>query len=134
MGALMIDAVKYGTLLAEHLPRVIRTQKDFAYYAEVLERLDAKGRAQSPEERMLCNLIARLVEDYEEATVPAPQHDPHEMLRHLMEENGLKQADLLEVFGSRSVASNVVNGHRQISKAHARKLAVYFAVPADLFL
>ena len=42
--------------------------------------------------------------------------------------------DLLEVFGSRGVASEVVNGKRAISKAQARKLAAIFHVPADLFL
>jgi len=38
------------------------------------------------------------------------------------------------VFGSRSVASDVINGKREPSKAHIRKLAELFRVPADLFL
>ena len=55
-------------------------------------------------------------------------------LRSLMEERGLRQRDLLEVFGSRGIASEVVSGKRAISKAQARKLAEPFHVPADLFL
>jgi HTH-type transcriptional regulator/antitoxin HigA len=54
-------------------------------------------------------------------------------LRSLMEEHGLRQPDLLDVFGSRGIASEVVNGKRAISKAQAKKLAGLFHVPADLF-
>jgi len=51
-----------------------------------------------------------------------------------MQQKGLRQADLLPVFGSRSVASNVLNGKREISKNHARRLADFFNLPADLFI
>jgi HTH-type transcriptional regulator/antitoxin HigA len=51
-----------------------------------------------------------------------------------MEEHGLRQRHLLDVFGSRGVASEVVNGKRAISKAQAKKLAALFHVPADLFV
>ena len=51
-----------------------------------------------------------------------------------MQEHGLRQRDLLPIFGSRGVASDVVNGKRAISKAQAKKLAPRFHVPADLFL
>jgi HTH-type transcriptional regulator/antitoxin HigA len=51
-----------------------------------------------------------------------------------MEEHGLRQRDLLDVFGSRGIASEVVSGKRSISKAQAKKLAELFHVPADLFL
>jgi HTH-type transcriptional regulator/antitoxin HigA len=50
-----------------------------------------------------------------------------------MEEHGLRQRDLLDVFGSRGIASEVVSGKRAISKSQAKKLAVLFHVPADLF-
>jgi HTH-type transcriptional regulator/antitoxin HigA len=51
-----------------------------------------------------------------------------------MEERNLRQADLLPVFGSRSVASDVLNGKRSISKAHARGLAQFFHVSPSLFI
>jgi HTH-type transcriptional regulator/antitoxin HigA len=50
-----------------------------------------------------------------------------------MEEHGLRQRDLLDVFGSRGIASEVVNGKRASSKAQAKKLAELCHVPADLF-
>ena len=51
-----------------------------------------------------------------------------------MQEHGLRQRDLLDVFGSRGIASEVVSGKRAISKAQAKKLAALFHVSADLFL
>jgi HTH-type transcriptional regulator/antitoxin HigA len=45
-----------------------------------------------------------------------------------------RQRDLIPVFGSSSVVSDVLNGKRSISKAHARKLAEFFHVPAGLFI
>jgi len=51
-----------------------------------------------------------------------------------MEDRGVRQRDLISVFGSSSVVSDVLNGKRGISKAHARKLAEHFDVPASLFI
>jgi HTH-type transcriptional regulator / antitoxin HigA len=51
-----------------------------------------------------------------------------------MEQRGLRQVDLVPIFGSSGYVSDVVNGRRGISKAHAKKLAAFFKVGADLFL
>lgn len=51
-----------------------------------------------------------------------------------MEHRGLRQADMLPVFGSRSVASAVLSGKREPSKTHIRKLADFFKLsPAAFF-
>jgi HTH-type transcriptional regulator/antitoxin HigA len=49
-----------------------------------------------------------------------------------MEQHDLKQADPLSIFGSRSVASAVLGGKRELSKAHIRKLAEFFHVSPEL--
>jgi HTH-type transcriptional regulator/antitoxin HigA len=56
------------------------------------------------------------------------------MLRYLMEQRGLRQADLVPVLGSRSQVSDAVTGRRAISKAQAKKLAAYFHTSPDLFI
>jgi HTH-type transcriptional regulator/antitoxin HigA len=56
------------------------------------------------------------------------------MLAYLMEQRGLRQSDLVPIFKSRGYVSDVVNGKRAISKAHARQLAEYFKVSTDLFI
>jgi HTH-type transcriptional regulator/antitoxin HigA len=52
----------------------------------------------------------------------------------MIEERGLKQADLVDAIGSRSQVSDIVNGRRGISKAQAKKLAAYFRVNIEIFL
>lgn len=51
-----------------------------------------------------------------------------------MEDRGLRQKDLITVFGSSSVVSDVLTGKREISKQHARGLAEFFSVPVSLFI
>jgi HTH-type transcriptional regulator/antitoxin HigA len=75
-----------------------------------------------------------LVRQFEESKYPLGQAGPLEALRVLMESRDLRQRDLVSVFGSSSVVSDALNGKRSISKAHARKLAEYFHVPASLFI
>jgi HTH-type transcriptional regulator/antitoxin HigA len=56
------------------------------------------------------------------------------MLQYLMEQRGLKQADLVPVIGSRAQVSDIVNGKRGISKAQAKKLAAFFHTSVELFI
>lgn len=98
-----------------------------------LEQLDTRGRALTPEEESLAELTL-LVRQFEESQYPLGHAGPLEALRVLTEDRGLRQRDLIPVFGSSSVASDVFNGKRSISKAQARKLAEYFHVPASLFI
>ena len=75
-----------------------------------------------------------LVRQFEESKYHLGHAEPLEALRILMEDRGIRQRDLIPVFGSSSIVSDVLNGKRSISKAHTRKLAEYFHVPASLFL
>jgi HTH-type transcriptional regulator / antitoxin HigA len=131
-----ISPIKYGRLLAKALPKVIETREEFDRYVEMMEQLDRRaeaGERLSPEEETLLALLEQLVKDYDDK-IELPKLSPRRIVLHLMEHKGLRQADLLAVFGSRSVASDVLNARREISKAHARKLADYFRLPADLFI
>jgi HTH-type transcriptional regulator/antitoxin HigA len=60
--------------------------------------------------------------------------EPVDALKQLMEDRGLRQRDLIPVFGSSSVASDVITGKREISKQHARRLAEFFSVPVSVFI
>ena len=60
--------------------------------------------------------------------------NPRVALRELMREHELKQTDMLDIFGSQGVVSQVLNGKREISKAQARRLATRFRLPIDIFI
>jgi HTH-type transcriptional regulator/antitoxin HigA len=128
-----IDSARYGKLCAAVIPKIIESDEEFDRLAEVMETLDFKPNP-TPEEEALSALLAKLIEDYDDRHHPLPDVPPDKMVAFLMDQRGLRQADLLPVFGSRSVASDVLGGKRLPSKAHIRKLADFFSVPADLFL
>jgi HTH-type transcriptional regulator/antitoxin HigA len=128
----VIDKVAYAELLAEALPRVIQSDSENERLIAEMERIDGLPRA-TREQKALSELMALLVEDYERRYDPG-HAEPLEALKHLMEDRGLRQRDLVPVFGSSSVASDVLNGKREISKRHARGLADLFSVPAGIFI
>ena len=85
------------------------------------------AKSLSREERELADLLTLLIEDFEERHYSLPKATPLEMLAFLMEQHGLKQKDLVDVFGTRSIVSEVVNGKRELNKEHIRKLSERFA-------
>jgi len=129
-----IDPARYKRLLSRAMPVVIETKEENERMLAVVEKLMEKGEAISPEEEKLLKLLARLIEDFEEQYYHPGEATPLEVLQHLMESRGAKQNHLWEIFGSKGIASEVLNGKRGISKTHARALADYFHVPADLFI
>ncbi len=116
------------------LPRVITTKRENERILAALEELDTRDRELTPEEESLAELMTLLVRQFEDSKYPLGHAEPLEALRVLTEDRGLRQRDLIPVFGSSSVASDVFNGKRSISKAQARRLAEYFHVPASLFI
>jgi HTH-type transcriptional regulator / antitoxin HigA len=134
MAVTTINEAAYGKLLARALPSVIKTERENERMIAELERIDTSGRPLTPEEEKLAELMTLLVRQFEESRYPLGHAEPVEALQVLMEERGLRQRDLIPVFGSSSVVSDVLNGKRSISKAHARKLAEFFHVPIGIFV
>ncbi|MGA2181550.1 MAG: helix-turn-helix domain-containing protein [Bryobacteraceae bacterium] len=131
---LEVDPRRYGRLLARKLPAVIRTEEENERLIAELEQFDKRHDELTPEEREYSELLTVLIEAFEDVNYALEGSTPDSRLRSLMEEHGLRQRDLLDVFGSRGIASEVVSGKRAISKAQAKKLAEAFHVPADVFL
>jgi HTH-type transcriptional regulator/antitoxin HigA len=92
-----------------------------------------RGDVLSREELTLRELLEQLVKVYDNR-IELPKPPPDDMIRYLMEEQGLKQADLVPIFGAPSIASDVINGKREPSKAHIRKAAEFFHISPAAFL
>ncbi len=99
----------------------------------VIDRLlDIPDRSEAEEEYLMA--LTDLVEIYENAHVVIPPVSGVDLLRYLMEENGLTQADLVSDFGTRSIVSEVLAGKRHLALTHITRLAERFGVPADVFI
>ncbi len=130
------DHHAYANLLVEYLPGVIRTEDENEKALAFADRLMKKGENKlSPEEDRLLDLLVTLIEDFEEKAYPMGETpNPAVAVRELMREHELKQTDMLDIFGSQGVVSQVLNGKREISKAQARKLSERFRLPIDVFI
>ena len=132
----VLDEKKYGRLLGKHRPRRIQMPEEHERLSAMLQELDGEQekRELDAEELEIQELLALLVTEYEDRVVADPDDSPLETLKSLMEDQGLRAVDLVEVFGSQAVASQVLNGHREISKSHARRLADRFKLSVDAFI
>ena len=123
----------YRALLKKVPPKVIRTEKENQAYTEILYDLDRRSRSLSQAEKGLADLLTLLIEDFEGKRYQLPRSEPLDVLRFLMEQHGLLQKDLIEIFGTPSIVSEVLNGKRELNKQHIKRLAARFHVSPELF-
>jgi HTH-type transcriptional regulator/antitoxin HigA len=112
---------------------MIETEAEYRYFLTLVEQYTFK-KDLTPEEKTLYQLLVTLIEVYENEHYPIESSSPHEILQHLMEVNGTRQADLIGVIGSSGVVSEIVNGKRMISKTQAKALGDYFNLSPSLFI
>ena len=124
---------EYSALLRKVPPKVIRSEEENEAYSEVLYELDRRSKHLSTAEKDLAALLTLLIEDFEERHYRLPKARPVEALHFLMEQHGLRQKDMVDVFGTPSVVSEVLSGRREINKEHIRRLCQRFHVSPELF-
>ncbi|MBI1789025.1 MAG: helix-turn-helix domain-containing protein [Acidobacteria bacterium] len=127
--ALAVDERRYARLLRQSLPRPIRTEREYEAMKQRLLAVDELD-APSPEQEELAELLAILIQKYEDRHYPLDDlSTPRERLLALMQERASSQSEVSRALGSRSQASGILTGRRSISKTQAMKLADYFRTP-----
>ena len=125
-------AANYAALLSETRPEVIRDEKQNQDYIRRLEKLTSKKSVNRAEEKLI-ELLVVLIDDFEAKHYPVPDASPVAIVRHLMEAHNLRQKDLLDVFGTESIASEVLHGKRELTRDHIRRLSARFGVSPAVF-
>jgi HTH-type transcriptional regulator/antitoxin HigA len=125
---------EYAALLSSTLPAVIRSEAENARYIAMLEELDSKGHRKTAAERRMADLLTLLIENFEEKHYALKASSPVDVLNELMLANGLKQKDMLDVFGTPSIVSEVLHGKRQLTTEHIRRLSRRFHVSPEVFI
>jgi HTH-type transcriptional regulator / antitoxin HigA len=125
---------EYAALLSSTLPAVIRSEAENERYIAVLEELDGKGNQMTAAERRMAELLTLLIEDFEDKHYALKASKPVEILTELMAANHLKQKDLLDIFGSPSIVSEVLHEKRQLTTEHIRRLSRRFHVSPEVFI
>jgi len=117
--------------------RPLRSERAYDAAVTVLDTLAVRPEGSlDPGEQDYLDTLTMLVEAYdrEHYGINTEQRDPLTMLKYLMQESEMTQAELGRLLGNRALASLILNGHRQLSKSHIRKLADHFKVSPALFL
>ena len=115
--------------------RPIRNDKDHRNALAEIERLWGTP-VESPEGDKL-EILVTLVETYEERRWPIKgrrRFDPVDVLRYTIDELGHSQAELAEILGSRSRASEVLARRRPLTLDMIQKIAASWKIPADLLV
>jgi HTH-type transcriptional regulator/antitoxin HigA len=112
--------------------KILKTQ---AEYESALRRIEALMDAGpgSPEEEEL-ELLALLVEKYEDEHYPIDLPDPVEAIKFRMDQDGLEPKDMIKYLGSQSKVSEVLNYKRTLSLSMMRALHHGLGIPAEVLL
>jgi HTH-type transcriptional regulator / antitoxin HigA len=122
----------YTALLTKTPPKIIRSEEENEYYIGVLEEMERRGNLDD-DEKDIAELLTVLIERFEDEHYQLRPSTPLEVVAELMEANGLRQKDLVDVFGTESVVSEVLNGKRELNKDHIKRLSSRFNVSPELF-
>ena len=106
--------------------KVIKTDDQYEATLAVAEQLIACDPDIGTDEAERLELLSLLIEDYEKRNFPFRKPDPIGAIRFRMEEQGLRQADLAPLLGSRSRVSEVLAGKRPLTVQMIRALSTAF--------
>jgi HTH-type transcriptional regulator/antitoxin HigA len=110
--------------------RPIRSEADHRDALQEIERLWGSPRGTPAGDKL--DVLATLVEDYEERTFPIAAADPVEILHAAITDMGRSQAELARLLGSRARASEILSRKRPLNLAQIRAISEAWHLPIAL--
>lgn len=111
----------------------IASKRDYTTAVDCLNRLlDAGGADESHPLAALVALLGERIAAWEQRAHPMPEADEAQVLRFLLTQHGLTQADLPEV-GSQGVVSEILAGKRRLNVRQIEALAARFGTSPAVF-
>lgn len=114
--------------------KLIKTQTEYHSYRGEVERLALADPSPESAEGARLEVLALLVEEYEKARFKFETPSPIEAIQFRMHEQGLRQADLVPYFGSRSRVSEVLAGKRPLTVQMIRELSAGLGISAGVLV
>ena len=112
--------------------KILKTEKEYDASLERIEALMDAPPGSAEEEEL--ELLALLVEKYEQEHYPIELPDPVEAIKFRMEQEGLTRKDMIKYLGSQSKVSEVLNYKRPLSLTMIRALNVGLNIPAEVLI
>ncbi|HPR18167.1 MAG TPA: ImmA/IrrE family metallo-endopeptidase [Candidatus Cloacimonadota bacterium] len=111
-------------------PKLIKSEKDYKEALDSLDKLMEQDELNESERNAL-ELLAHLIEEYEDKQFPTSLPDPIEAIKFRMEQAGLKQKDLIPFLGDKSQASLVLNKKKPLTLSMVRALHDGLDIPLE---
>ena len=112
--------------------KLIKTEKDYQKALKRLEILfDAKPHTKAGDE---LDILAFLIERYEEEHYHIDAPDPIEAIKFRMEQMGYKQKDLAEIIGYKGRVSEILNRKRKLTLEMVRNLHEKMNIPLEALI
>ncbi|MEH2339465.1 helix-turn-helix domain-containing protein [Nostoc sp.] len=122
----------YIELLQAFPPRPIKTEEELFATQKIIDSLIDSAPLTSDEEDYL-NVLGTLVYEFEQTQQPVPDIYGVDLLRVLIEENGLLQKDLVPIFKTESIISAILKKRRKLTTRHIEELAEFFHISPAVF-
>jgi len=107
--------------------KAIKTEHD---YNEALKRLEVIFDSGGDE----LEVLAILIENYENEHYPIEMPDPIEAIKFRMEQLGYNQDDLAKIIGLQNPASEIMDKKRKLSLKMIRQLHEKLNIPTDVLI
>jgi HTH-type transcriptional regulator/antitoxin HigA len=110
----------------------IKTETDYQFTLKRFESLfDASiGTPESDE----ADILAVLIDEFEDKNYPIELHDPIEAIKIRMEEMQLKQIDLVDAIGGKSRVSEILNRKRKLTVEMIRNLTTRLNISPSVLI
>ncbi|MBE0647611.1 MAG: transcriptional regulator [Bacteroidales bacterium] len=110
----------------------IKSENDYRYALSRMEVIfdSAVGTNESDE----ADILALMIDDYEQKYYSIEAPDPIEAIKIRMEEMGLKQKDLVKVIGGKSRVSEILHKKRKLTLEMIRNLIIRLDLSAETLL
>ena len=129
----LLDSELYAGLFRNALPLPPQSETDNLRLTGLLAALDEREDL-TVEEEAFAELLAIVIEDFEDRHYSLPAVPPEDALRALMEDRGLKHKDIAAIVGNKGLTTEILAGRRKISKDVAKRLSESLRVPVEILL
>ena len=112
--------------------KLIKTEEDYQIALEQLDKIfdAAEGTPDSDQ----ADILALLIDEYENIHYPIEAPDPIEAIKIRMEEMQLKQKDIAAALGGKNRASEILNRKRKLTVDMIRNLTESLNLSASLLI
>lgn len=123
----------YQELCTLHLPRPIHDHHHYQETTAIADLFAGFEEKMNEDQHDYFEILCGLIEEYE--AIHSPRVSAKKRLKHLLEESNTSASKLASILDlERSVGVRIVNGERNLTLEHVRKLSRYFKLEPGFFI